>query len=66
MTTAEDTRPLWGEATEHAIRAFPITGRPMPRRFLIAVIEIKRAAAQSNLELDLLDDDRARAIVARL
>jgi fumarate hydratase class II len=64
VTTTDGTRPLWGEATEHAIRAFPITGRPMPRRFLIALVEIKRAAAQSNLELGLLDETRAQAIVA--
>jgi fumarate hydratase class II len=57
-------RPLWGEATNHALRAFPITGRRMPELFIHSIVEIKRAAALTNAELGLLDADRANAVVA--
>jgi fumarate hydratase class II len=56
--------PLWGEATNHALRAFPITGRRMPELFIHCIVEIKRAAALTNAELGLVDADRTSAIVA--
>jgi fumarate hydratase class II len=43
---------------------FPISGQPLPRRFIRALGMVKRAAAQTNLELGLLSRRRARAIAA--
>lgn len=56
--------PLWGEATGHAVRAFPVSGRPMPQGFLAALIRVKRAAAKTNERLGLLSRGRSTAIVA--
>jgi len=55
---------LYGAQTQRAINNFPISGRPLPVAFIAAVARIKRAAAEVNLELGLLDEDRAKAIVA--
>ncbi|WP_053171288.1 class II fumarate hydratase [Streptomyces sp. SBT349] len=57
-------RRLWGEATGHAVAAFPVSGRPMPVPFLDALVRLKRAAAETNRELGLLDGAVADAIVA--
>ncbi|WP_110656293.1 class II fumarate hydratase [Salinicola halimionae] len=55
---------LYGAQTQRAVNNFPISGRPLPPAFIAAVARIKRVAAEVNLELGLLDEDRARAIVA--
>jgi fumarate hydratase, class II len=46
---------LYAAQTQRAVRNFPISGMPMPRRFIHAVCQIKGAAAQVNAELGLLD-----------
>jgi fumarate hydratase class II len=53
---------LWGAQTQRAVQNFPISGVPMPREFIRAMGLIKAAAAQVNLDLGLLDADRASAI----
>jgi fumarate hydratase class II len=55
---------LYGASTQRAVENFPISGRPFPRRFLRAMGLIKRAAAEANGELGLLDPEVARAIAA--
>jgi fumarate hydratase, class II len=55
---------LYGASTQRAILNFPISGRPMPHRFLHALALIKLAAAETNAELGLLDQDIAVAIAA--
>jgi fumarate hydratase class II len=55
---------LYGASTQRAVLNFPISGQPMPRRFLQALALIKLAAAETNRELGLLDDDVAGAIAA--
>src|SRR5467141_3358657 len=55
---------LYGASTQRAVLNFPISGQPMPRRFLRALALIKLAAAQTNAELGLLDPDVADAIAA--
>jgi fumarate hydratase class II len=42
---------LYGAQTELAVKNFPISGRPMPRRFLWALGLIKAVAAQVNARL---------------
>lgn len=64
MSELRGSGPLWGEATGHALQAFPITGRQMPRLFLDCIVEIKRAAALANAEHGILDAGRTTAIVS--
>jgi len=54
----------YGVQTQRAVANFPISGWPMPSRLIHAMGRIKRAAAQTNLELRLLDKKRAAAIIA--
>ncbi len=54
----------YGASTQRAVLNFPISGKPLPRRFIRALGMVKRAAAQTNLELGLLARRRARAIAA--
>src|SRR5256886_14200624 len=53
---------LYGASTQRAVINFPISGQRFPRRFIRAQALIKRAAAEVNGELDLLDDATAAAI----
>ena len=52
----------YGASTQRAVLNFPISGQPLPRRLIRALGMVKRAAAQTNLELGLLSRRRARAI----
>jgi fumarate hydratase class II len=54
----------YGVQTQRAVTNFPISGWPMPPRFIHAMGRIKRAAARTNLELGLIDKKVADAIVA--
>src|SRR5881628_1797048 len=54
----------YGASTQRAVLNFPISGEPFPRRFIRALGMVKKAAAQTNLELGLLARRRARAITA--
>jgi fumarate hydratase class II len=53
---------LWGAQTQRAVDNFPISGLPMPRRFVAALGLVKWAAAGANAELGLLKSERAVAI----
>lgn len=53
---------LYGASTQRAVLNFPISGQRFPRRFIWAQALIKRAAAEVNGELGLLEADKARAI----
>jgi fumarate hydratase class II len=55
---------LYGASTQRAVLNFPISGVPMPPRFLRALALIKLAAAETNRELGLLDPEVAAAIAA--
>ena len=52
----------YGANTMRAVLNFPISELRFPRSFIRALAQIKLAAAQTNRELDLLDDERADAI----
>ena len=54
----------YGASTQRAVLNFPISGQPLPPRFLRALGMVKRASAQANRELGLLPRRRARAIAA--
>ena len=53
---------LWGAQTQRAVDNFPISGIPMPRRFVAALGLVKWAAAGANGELGLITSDQAVAI----
>jgi fumarate hydratase, class II len=54
---------LYGAQTARALVNFPISGLRFPRPFLRALGMIKERAARVNLELGLLDKERAMAIM---
>ena len=53
---------LYGASTQRAVVNFPISGRGFPPRFLHALGLVKRAAAETNGRLGLLDPDVAAAV----
>jgi fumarate hydratase, class II len=53
----------WGAQTQRAVDNFPISGVKMPRRFVRALVLIKKGWAQVNLEEGLLDEKVAKAII---
>ena len=52
----------YGAQTQRAVENFPISGEPMPPRFLHALGLVKVAAARVNRELGLLEPAMADAI----
>ena len=50
---------LYGASTQRAVLNFPISGQPIPARFIRALALVKKAAAETNRELGLLDPDVA-------
>jgi fumarate hydratase class II len=54
----------WGAQTQRAIQNFPISDATFGRRFVRALGVVKRAAAQANRDLGLVDEETADAIVA--
>jgi fumarate hydratase, class II len=53
---------LWAAQTQRAVENFPISGIRFPRRFIAALGTIKRAAAETNRELGLLEPALADVI----
>jgi fumarate hydratase class II len=54
----------WGAQTQRAVENFPISGIGFGRRFVRALGVVKKAAAQANQDLGLLDEETVEAIVA--
>jgi fumarate hydratase class II len=54
---------LWGAQTQRAVENFPISGLRFGRRFIQALGWVKRACAQANVDLGLLDERLGEAIV---
>jgi len=54
----------WGAQTQRAVENFPISGISFGRRFVRALGVVKKAAAQANRDLGLVDEEKADAIVA--
>ncbi len=57
------TKKLYGEQTEKAIKNFPFNFRKTPREFVLAIVEIKKAAAIAHFKVGELDRQRKEAIV---
>ena len=62
MEVPEDA--YYGASTMRAVQNFPISDLRFPRRFIKALGLIKQAAAEVNIELGLVDEERAKAIIA--
>ena len=54
----------YGGQTQRAVENFPISGLTAPPELVTATIQVKKAAAEANLDLRRLDEDVARAIVS--
>ncbi len=54
---------MYGAQTQRAVDNFPVSGIRFPRSFISALGIIKSAAAGVNIELGLLDRERASAII---
>ena len=55
---------LWGAETSKAVENFPVSGQPVPVAVIRWLGRIKGAAARTNAELGLLDEDIAERIAA--
>ena len=53
---------LYGAQTQRAVDNFPVSGKAMPMGFIQALIQVKKAAAQANLELATLEQPVGDAI----
>ncbi|WP_129662265.1 class II fumarate hydratase [Rothia uropygialis] len=53
---------LYSAQTQRAVQNFPISGKTLESAHIAALARVKKAAAQANLELGVLDQDRAEAI----
>jgi len=58
---AVDAARLWGAQTQRSLEHFRISSERMPRELIAALVAVKRAAAQVNRELGLLDARLAEA-----
>jgi len=54
----------WGAQTQRAVENFPISGLTFGRRFVRALGIVKKAAAEANRDLGLLDDETAEHVIA--
>lgn len=54
---------LWGAETQRALQHFAISNEQMPPALIHALASVKRAAAQANMELGLLDATKGEAIL---
>ncbi len=55
---------LWGAQTQRSLHFFAVSTEKMPRELVLALVRVKRAAAQANRELGQLQASKAQAIVA--
>jgi fumarate hydratase, class II len=53
---------MYGPQTQRAVENFPVSGQPMPARFIHALGLVKAAAARVNGELGLIETPMAKAI----
>ena len=55
---------LWGAQTQRSLGNFKISTEKMPPSLIRALAQVKRAAAQVNVDLKALDERKAKAIIA--
>jgi len=54
---------LWGAQTQRSLQYFHISTERMPQEIIMALAQVKRAAALVNRDLGLLNEEKATAIV---
>src|SRR3989442_4616880 len=54
---------LWGAQTQRSLQNFRIGSEKMPPALIKALAQVKRAAAQVNMDLRALDSKKGRAII---
>src|SRR5438128_12491233 len=54
---------LWGAQTQRSLANFRISTEKMPPALIKALAQVKRAAAQVNLDLRVLDPRKGKAII---
>src|SRR2546428_1760489 len=54
---------LWGAQTQRSLQNFRISSEKMPPALIKALAQVKRAAAQVNMDLRVLDSKKGRAII---
>lgn len=54
---------LWGAQTQRSLEHFRISSERMPPELVAALASVKRAAAQVNVDLGVLDSTKAKAIM---
>lgn len=59
-----DNQHLWGAQTQRSLEHFKISTEKMPHELIVALAEVKRAAAIVNRDLGKLDTQKAGAIVS--
>ncbi|MDO9420094.1 MAG: class II fumarate hydratase [Herminiimonas sp.] len=59
-----DNEHLWGAQTQRSLEHFKISTEKMPHELIVALAEVKRAAAIVNRDLGKLDKQKAAAIVS--
>ncbi|WP_313814352.1 class II fumarate hydratase [Glutamicibacter sp.] len=57
-------KALYRAQTQRAVENFPISGKGLESTHIKALAQVKKAAARANLVLNVLDDERAQAIIA--
>ncbi len=60
---AVQAKRLWGAQTQRSLENFHISSETMPHEIVMALAQVKRACAQVNGELGLLNTEKAEAIV---
>src|SRR2546426_9524057 len=54
---------LWGAQTQRSLQNFRIGSEKMPPALIKALAQVKRAAAQVNMDLRVLDSKKGKAII---
>src|SRR5438067_11716422 len=54
---------LWGAQTQRSLQNFRISSEKMPPALITALAQVKRGAAQVNMDLRVLDPKKGRAII---
>jgi fumarate hydratase class II len=55
---------LWGAQTQRSLQNFKISGERMPAPLIRSLAQVKRAAAQVNMDLGVLAKEKGQAIIA--
>lgn len=58
-----ENNKLWGPQTQRSLKYFRVSFEKIPWEIIIALTQIKRAAAKVNYDLKLLNSKRAKAII---